>query len=310
MTSSAQLEHEAERTRAHISADLDELRVLVAPEHLLDRVVDYAKSSGPAEFTRNLRDQVVHNPMPIAVIGAGLAWAALSGIRPAANAVTRNGDKASANGERTYNRETGEGWDGDLHDDAVAMGDGAGMEWAGMRDAASQTISTAGTRIKEASQAAGDGAMSGSQAIAGRARAAEQNLMHAGSSVRSSMASIGNNLSDSGTQLGASIREHPLLLSAFGVVIGALIGAVLPSTETENRVMGERSDELKEKAAGAAREQTQKGAAVAEAAWQGAKKEAEGEERPSFDRPATDGHAKRGDGAADIPLTAGGAPEQ
>ena len=55
------------------------------------------------------------------------------------------------------------------------------------------------------------------------------------------------------------LRDNPLALGAIGVAIGALLGAALPTTEPENRLMGEASDALAEKA----REAVQRGADTA-----------------------------------------------
>ena len=40
-------------------------------------------------------------------------------------------------------------------------------------------------------------------------------------------------------------REQPLLLAGLGLALGAAIGAAFPSTETEARLMGESSKDLK-----------------------------------------------------------------
>lgn len=52
------------------------------------------------------------------------------------------------------------------------------------------------------------------------------------------------------------LRDNPLVLGAIGIAVGALLGAALPTTESENRLMGEASDELADKA----REAVQTGA--------------------------------------------------
>jgi hypothetical protein len=44
------------------------------------------------------------------------------------------------------------------------------------------------------------------------------------------------------------IRDQPLVLGALGLALGAALGAALPETETENRLMGETSDEVKKQA--------------------------------------------------------------
>lgn len=52
------------------------------------------------------------------------------------------------------------------------------------------------------------------------------------------------------------LRDNPLALGAIGIAVGALLGIALPTTEPENRLMGEASDNLAEKA----REAVQSGA--------------------------------------------------
>lgn len=43
------------------------------------------------------------------------------------------------------------------------------------------------------------------------------------------------------------LRDNPLVLGAIGIAVGALLGAALPTTEPENRLMGEASDDLADK---------------------------------------------------------------
>lgn len=49
------------------------------------------------------------------------------------------------------------------------------------------------------------------------------------------------------------LRDNPLALGAIGIAVGALLGAALPTTEPENRLMGEASDDLADKAKEAVR---------------------------------------------------------
>ncbi|MGC2080153.1 MAG: DUF3618 domain-containing protein, partial [Xanthobacteraceae bacterium] len=81
MTSSAQLEREAEQTRSQLAQTLDELRQRITPGQLVDEAVDYARDSGGGQFFRNLGHQATSNPMPVALIGAGMAWLMLSNDR-------------------------------------------------------------------------------------------------------------------------------------------------------------------------------------------------------------------------------------
>ncbi|MEJ1937241.1 hypothetical protein WDZ92_44170, partial [Nostoc sp. NIES-2111] len=49
--------------------------------------------------------------------------------------------------------------------------------------------------------------------------------------------------------------EQPLVLGAIGLAIGAAIGAALPSSDVENRLMGEPADRLKDQALDVAKQE-------------------------------------------------------
>src|SRR5579871_776657 len=83
MSDSRQLELEAEETRRQLSRTLGELRERITPGQLLDQALDYARDSGSGEFVRNLGRQATANPFSICLIGAGIAWLALSNGRSA-----------------------------------------------------------------------------------------------------------------------------------------------------------------------------------------------------------------------------------
>ena len=81
--SSEQLEREAERARAKVADTLDELRSRISPGQVVDEFVDYARDGGIGDFARNLGNEVRANPLPVALIGAGLAWLMMSNGRSA-----------------------------------------------------------------------------------------------------------------------------------------------------------------------------------------------------------------------------------
>jgi hypothetical protein len=99
------------------------------------------------------------------------------------------------------------------------------------------------------------------------------------------------------------VYEQPLVLVGLGVAIGAAIGAASPSTAAEHELMGEKSDAVKEKATDLAREQMQKGQAVAGQAWQSARQEAEKQGLVSGSEEADSALASHQDSATnEIPL--------
>src|ERR1700704_3209442 len=80
MTSTEQLERQTEQTRARLAETLEELRSMT-PGRVVDEVLDYAKAGG-GDFLRNvgskLGTQIADNPVPAALIGAGLMWLMMS----------------------------------------------------------------------------------------------------------------------------------------------------------------------------------------------------------------------------------------
>jgi ElaB/YqjD/DUF883 family membrane-anchored ribosome-binding protein len=90
MTSSGQLEREAEQTRSQLAQTLDELRERITPGQLVDQAVDYARDSGGGMFVRNLGRQTTANPLPVALIGAGIAWLMLSNRRQSTKTASIN----------------------------------------------------------------------------------------------------------------------------------------------------------------------------------------------------------------------------
>ena len=78
---SEQLEREAETARTNLAADLDELRHRITPGQIADEVVDYARDTPVAEFARNLMRDLRENPLPLLLIGAGVAWSIFNSTR-------------------------------------------------------------------------------------------------------------------------------------------------------------------------------------------------------------------------------------
>src|SRR5215216_1921064 len=78
---SEQLEREAEIARSNLASDLDELRHRMTPGQIVDEVADYARETPVAEFLRNLVRDIRENPLPLLLIGAGIALSIISSSR-------------------------------------------------------------------------------------------------------------------------------------------------------------------------------------------------------------------------------------
>jgi Protein of unknown function (DUF3618) len=73
-TQSEQLERKARQARARLTETFEELRAGMTPGQIVDQLADYARDGPAAEFFRNLARQIWENPLPLTLIGAGIAW--------------------------------------------------------------------------------------------------------------------------------------------------------------------------------------------------------------------------------------------
>ena len=85
---SEQLKREAEEVRCHLSGTLEELRDRMTPGRVVDQMIEYTRDGPVAEFLRNLGRESRANPMPLVLIGIGIAWLIVASNRTARAVVT------------------------------------------------------------------------------------------------------------------------------------------------------------------------------------------------------------------------------
>src|ERR1700680_1254690 len=73
-TQSEQLERQVHQARARLTETLEELRAGMTPGQVVDQLAEDAREGPAAEFFRNLVREIRENPLPLALIGAGVAW--------------------------------------------------------------------------------------------------------------------------------------------------------------------------------------------------------------------------------------------
>lgn len=302
MAKSAQLEREAEQTRSQLAQTLDELRERITPGQLVDQAVDYAKDSGGGMFVRNLGRQTTANPLPVALIGAGVAWLMMAnGRRPASAAsidraaetaierarrsMTETGAQIKESG-RQAKAQAGQTWADASERVSDWTSDTGGMSGTErLREATDRTTAAAGqsvrdatARAREAAASLSDGASSAYETaksrasdnyerVAGQAKEATATMVNAASG-------LGQRTAVAAGDLLQFCKTQPLVLAGLGMAIGAVIGALIPATETEDRLMGETSDQLKDQARDATQEQIQRAKSAAKSAATSAAKSA------------------------------------
>jgi ElaB/YqjD/DUF883 family membrane-anchored ribosome-binding protein len=249
MSTSEQLEREAEASRASISYHLDELRSRMTAGEVVDQVMDYARNGTAGQFAQNLRRQVVGNPLPVALIGAGIGWLLISGGRApagrpftseASDLLNATAESATEFGERLQQRgsRAAEGASSSAREAADSLSEKARSTAAGAREYAQQAKS----RLSESARSAGSTA---AETVSSLGRGATERLQQSTDAARETSSALLQRAAETNRQAMSVVRDQPLVIVGVGLALGSILGALLPGTKTEDQWMGEASDELK-----------------------------------------------------------------
>ena len=214
MTTSEQLERETEMTRAEIVGALTELRERMTPGRIVDEAFDFARDGRAGQFVRNLGRQAADNPIPVVLIGAGLAWlmmggrAAHNGSRVVVSGAASGAAAAVADASQRAARTGGQ-----IKDTAagiVANANRTAHDWTGRaefrRIRPRRTCRRSGKR-RRPSRA--------SRVVRGRQRGRLY-----GTTSQSARQAAGG--------LASFLKEEPMVLAGIGIALGAALGAALP----------------------------------------------------------------------------------
>lgn len=194
------IERDIARTREQMSATIDQLQSKMSPGQLLDQGLDYLRSSGAGDFGSNLGRSVRDNPLPVALVGVGLAW------------LMASGRSAAASSPRAT-QHTGDGAD----DDGLLHRAGAALD--GAKDSVRDTAQRVADRTRGAKQRVGELTQHSKQRV--------------------------QEARDTAVDL---FERHPLVLGGLGLALGSALAGLLPTTRTEDELMGDTRDDLLDKA--------------------------------------------------------------
>ena len=197
----------------------------MSPGQIMDEVLGYARDTGGGKMMGNLGRTMQDNPAPLLLIGAGVAWMMAAGKPYREQEPWHHREERRASPDRSYQESPG--WAdtaASVGKSARQAGEQAAEKIAGMASAAADA---AGNLRDSAASTMQDWRDSASQA--------------GGAAYRKSR--------DAGANIANILNEQPFVLGALGVAFGAALGAALPDTEAEDKLMGEASDALKEQAA-------------------------------------------------------------
>jgi hypothetical protein len=247
--SAADIEAEVEASRSDLDRNVEALRQKMTPGQLFDEAARMMGGAGQ-QVASKFADQARANPMPLAVMGLGLAWLMMS-----SNQQGRSSGRASSMmGESRSFADAGlTSAEGGL------PGESLGDKAHGLADKAQGMLSGARDKLGSATSAVGD-----------RRRAAVDSLSSVAGTARETVGEVGQRAQR--TFLDTLERE-PLLIAGIGLLVGAAIGAALPSTSAEDRLMGDTRDKVLTKGKDLAQSGLEQAGAAAQAAYGGVKSE-------------------------------------
>jgi ElaB/YqjD/DUF883 family membrane-anchored ribosome-binding protein len=313
-----EIEQDLDRTRAEVSSTIDAIQSKLTPGQMMDQAFAYARTSLPADFGANLGNTIRDNPVPVALMGIGIAWLAMAGQNADGRARARRQEarrvRVVAGQNQVYDYNYDYDYDDNPYGNRYASGTDAEGSQEGKLHRAASAIGEKGSELKDRASEAGRSMMDkaselghkisdSASSMTDRARNmthdARERMQGSTGNVRARASELGHRSQDqyyrAKDSFSSMLEEQPLVVGVLGVAIGTLLGAALPSTRREDEMMGRTRDDLLEKAKHTASEQADRLKESAKHVAEVAKDEAKGvasDTVASVRGGKEDGHAK------------------
>jgi ElaB/YqjD/DUF883 family membrane-anchored ribosome-binding protein len=281
----AAIRQDIEGTRANMSSTIDEIQDRLTPQRIAEqakgavrdatvgRVQDMASNFGDTarDTGSTLMDTIRQNPLPAALIGIGAGWLFMSARRKAAdrnNWRTRYQPDYSQNyGQRGYNGYGSYGASGTERSANGYPYDRYG-QYGGGQYGGSQYGGQYGSQYSGQQQ----GSYQSSQQDDGKSGQVTDKVKDVASSVGDRTQDMTDTAKQRASDMAEQAQwqaqrargwfertwdENPLVVAGAALAAGALLGLSVPATQAEQRMMGEASGNVLQKAADTAQDVTQ-----------------------------------------------------
>jgi ElaB/YqjD/DUF883 family membrane-anchored ribosome-binding protein len=241
-------------TQQQISRTVDDIRYRMSPHRMMDDAKDRLRRA-PREASEGLVNRIRENPIPAAIVGLGLF-------------LMMRGERSRDAGWRDFVDEglVDYGYDG--YATGYESSDRDGVNAVDFEDIDFER--TGRSRMSEAADTAREKIYNAREKTAEMVDSVSERAQELGASTRYRARHLADRTRyrtrTARREILDVIDENPLILGAAGAVLGTIIGLAIPETERENRLMGEKRDELKERAVGLAEEGVHRAREVADAA--------------------------------------------
>ncbi|WP_247892930.1 hypothetical protein [Azospirillum baldaniorum] len=264
----------------------------LAPRHLMEQTMNrmHTTTGGYGERAqdryyepiRNQSHQRSHsvgetmrsNPIPLAMIGIGLGWLALTASgydRRIARSGAMHNVRDRAGSAAQYARDTFYSAGGTVREAASHAYERASDAASHVYERASDAVDEAGDRVRGLTDQARDRAQDMRRDMSSRVDSHIGN--HGGNHGGASHFRASDRLHSATGRFWEMVDDHPVVAGMMGVALGAALGASIPSSRYEDRWVGDYADEATSRAKEMALDAMDRGTRAARAAVEAAKEE-------------------------------------
>lgn len=236
--SPAAIAAQLDRDRAALAQSIAGLRDRLAPDAVMDDALLYVRTN-VAQYAQTLEGVVRANPLAAVLVGAGVAWLALVRRAQPEPEPEFEPEPAATETDSDWIIEADQ-----LRNLAVRELDRIASSKVHPADAAVQRAGVL-TSLANATRAIM------LRGLEGLSHEAQDRLLAARESAYAARMELAR-------RAGRMIEDHPLVAAGIGMAIGAAVGAALPGTATEDRLLGADRDRLLAQAKGLLRQEQDK----------------------------------------------------
>ena len=237
------IEADLARIRARMDSRLDQLQDHLTPKQMVNDAFAYFRGGDGADFTNDLVVRLKANPLPVALVGVGVAWLMAS------NQASNSAPQAAAADDLDARIRFAEGQvvrANDEDEDAYSarLHDARGKVLGVAREA-SDTVASYAQRLKDALSAGRDRARRTSHELTRKAGDAYDRLSDTAAKSGSAFQKGTQSMAGSARDTLSSLASNPFALGAIAAVVGAVAGSLLPTLEQEEAALGTTATKLR-----------------------------------------------------------------
>lgn len=229
------IEQDLARTRARMDSRLDELQDHLTPRQMLNDAFAYFRGGEGADFTQDLVARARANPMPVALVGVGLAWLMAShhSRSPTAPAYPDDLEARIRHAEGSVVRGV------DEHEDVYhGRLDDARGKVLGIARGASDTAASYAQSVKDALASATQTARRASHDLASSASDTFSRLGDGAGERGAAIQKGTQTMARSTRDALSSVTSNPFALGGIAALVGLVAGSLLPTTDDEEHALG------------------------------------------------------------------------